>query len=174
MGKKVTPEEIKKMNELYLIYNTYAGVAKEVGRAPTTVKRYIDPDYLKKKEKATKPLKKINWKRFIEENPKGKIEKIFWLIERPGMEGYLILQNKLSGMGIKTDKSYNLFPSKILGISFKEFLEICEEGLGAEINFGKNKLYPSIYFKDNAPTRKLIEILNYLIKKNGVENLKNS
>ena len=173
MGKKVTPEEIKKMNELYLIYNTYTGVAKEVGRAPSTVKRYIDPNYLEKKEKAAKPLKEINWENFIGETLKGKVEKVFWLTGRPGMEGYSILQNKLYEMGVKTNKSYNLFPSKILGISFEEFLELCKEGLGAEINFGKNKFYPSIYLKDNAPTRKLIETLNYLVKKNGVENLKN-
>lgn len=42
---RVSESEIRKMNELYLEYGTYAAVAREVGRAPSTVKKYIDPDY---------------------------------------------------------------------------------------------------------------------------------
>lgn len=57
---KVTNDEIIKMNELYLIYHTYSAVAKEVGRAPSTVKRYIDPNYVHVDE--IEELKPINWK----------------------------------------------------------------------------------------------------------------
>lgn len=60
---KVTNEEIKRMNELYLQYHTYAAVAREVGRAPSTVKRYIDPDY--KHEEEVVELKPIDWDRLI-------------------------------------------------------------------------------------------------------------
>ena len=42
---RVTESEIKQINELYLQYGTYAAVAREVGRAPSTVKKYIDPNY---------------------------------------------------------------------------------------------------------------------------------
>ena len=169
MGKKVAPEEIKRMNELYLIYNTYAGVAKEVGRAPSTVKRYIDPNYLEKKERAAAPLKEINWDSFIKKATDKKFtsvkkEKTFWLSEKPGMEGYFILQNNLPNRGIFTEKSYNLFVAEFLGISFKELIDLCIEGLGAEVNFGKNKNYPSIYFKDNTATKKFIDVVNFLAK----------
>lgn len=58
---RVTSEEIKEMNELYLVYGTYSAVAREVGRAPSTVKRYIDPDYISQKEPIK--LKLINWKK---------------------------------------------------------------------------------------------------------------
>ena len=173
MGKKVTPEEIKRMNELYLTLHTYSGVAKEVGRAPSTVKRYIDPDYLKKKEKASKPLEEIDWNLFIGDREIGKEEKVFWITEKPGMENYYILQNNLAEKGVRTEKSYNIIPSKILGISFEDFLKMCEDGLGAEVNFGRNKLYPSIYFKDNSSTRKFLKVINSLVK-SWLENLKNS
>lgn len=51
---KVTQEMIVKMNDLYLEIKTYSGVARVVGVAPSTVKKYINPDYqkveIKKKE----------------------------------------------------------------------------------------------------------------------------
>ena len=56
---RVTQDEIIKMNELYLEYHTYAAVAKEVGRAPSTVKRYIDPDYVS--QEVCQELKEIDW-----------------------------------------------------------------------------------------------------------------
>lgn len=45
MPKKVTQDEILRMNDLYLMVGTYSGVAREVGRSPSTVKRYIISDY---------------------------------------------------------------------------------------------------------------------------------
>ena len=169
MGKKVSQEEIKEMNELYVSIGSYAGVARIVGRSAGTVKKYIDPDYLEKKRRSAAPLKKIKWEDFTKDMalPK-KIEKIFWLLPKPGMEGYYILQNNLPRHGVKTSKSYNLFPSEYLGLPFGKYLELCEESLGAEVNFGKNKLYPSIYFKNNAPTQNFLTTLNkcatYLLK----------
>lgn len=56
---RVTPEEIKRINELYLQYGTYSAVAKEVGRAPSTVKKYIDLNY--QTEEIPKELKPIDW-----------------------------------------------------------------------------------------------------------------
>lgn len=56
---RVTQDEIIKMNELYLEYHTYAAVAKEVGRAPSTVKRYIDPNYIS--QNICQKLKEIDW-----------------------------------------------------------------------------------------------------------------
>jgi len=42
---RVTEEEIKRINELYIQLGTYAAVAREVGRAPSTVKRYVDLNF---------------------------------------------------------------------------------------------------------------------------------
>ena len=45
MVKRVTTDDIKKMNELYATCHNYSQVAREVGFAPSTVKRYIIKDY---------------------------------------------------------------------------------------------------------------------------------
>lgn len=57
MATRITPEQIKQMNELYLQIGTYAGVSRAMGGtpSPTTIKKYIVKDYkptfsLKKKE----------------------------------------------------------------------------------------------------------------------------
>lgn len=57
--KRVTEDEIKQMNELYLQYRTYSAVAKEVGRAASTVKKYIDPNY--QINEVPKELEPVNW-----------------------------------------------------------------------------------------------------------------
>jgi len=49
MGRKLVTESDKEtMNDLYLDIKTYAGVARKVGFSPSTVKRYILPNYIKK------------------------------------------------------------------------------------------------------------------------------
>ncbi len=48
-GKRVTQDEIVIMNELYLEKGTYAAVAREVGFSPSTVKKYIIPNYVSTK-----------------------------------------------------------------------------------------------------------------------------
>ena len=46
----VTQEMTKEINELYLQIGTYAGVARKIGIAPTTVKKYVIPGYTSEKE----------------------------------------------------------------------------------------------------------------------------
>lgn len=84
---RVTPEEIIKMNELYLAYHNYSAVAREVGRAPSTVKRYIDPNYAHRA--VCKKVKEVDWKA-LEETPIVDIstwEQLF--LERNGNESIL-------------------------------------------------------------------------------------
>ena len=45
-AKRVTDADKIQFNELYLQYRTYAAVARETGFSPTTVKKYIIPDYV--------------------------------------------------------------------------------------------------------------------------------
>lgn len=45
MASKITPDDIKKINMLYLSIGTYSGVARELGISPGTVKKYIVPDF---------------------------------------------------------------------------------------------------------------------------------
>lgn len=48
MAKKIDNEKIIEINELYLQIKTYSGVAKKMGIAPTTVKKYIIDNYISK------------------------------------------------------------------------------------------------------------------------------
>ena len=54
----VTQDMIKQINELYLKIKTYSGVAREVGIAPTTVKKYIISNY-----QSEENIKKIVFKK---------------------------------------------------------------------------------------------------------------
>lgn len=46
MARRVSSEDIIEMNELYLKFGTYAAVARTTGFSPSTVKKYIQPDYI--------------------------------------------------------------------------------------------------------------------------------
>lgn len=49
MAKKVTPEEIQQMQQLYLQLGSYKAVAEKVGRSASTVSKYV-------KEAASAPV----------------------------------------------------------------------------------------------------------------------
>lgn len=40
-ARHISPEEIVEMQRLYRIYGTYAAVAKEIGRSPSSVSKYV-------------------------------------------------------------------------------------------------------------------------------------
>lgn len=48
MANKITQEQIIRLNELYLKIGTYSGVSRAMGGSPspTTVKKYIIPNYV--------------------------------------------------------------------------------------------------------------------------------
>ena len=58
---KVSPDDIINFNNLYLKYRTYAGVARETGFSPSTVKKYIIKDY--------SPAESVEVKKFDGELP---------------------------------------------------------------------------------------------------------
>lgn len=54
----VTTDLIEKMNELYIEIGTYSGVSRALGGSPSpsTVKKYIIPNYIKKENLVIKKL----------------------------------------------------------------------------------------------------------------------
>lgn len=60
MARTITNEQIIEMNELYLKIKTYAGVSRAMGGSPspTTVKKYIIPNYISKENKKLKVFHK--------------------------------------------------------------------------------------------------------------------
>ena len=164
MARKITQEEIEKINELYLVLNNYSAVAREIGRAPSTVKKYVDSSFIERKKQKEEVLKPIDWGAFVGKGYVKTKEKTFFLLEKPGTQNFYILQNSLPEKGIKTDRSYNEVVARLMGFSFTDFINFCKESLGAEVFYGKNTLYPSIYFKSNTQTKKFIEVINFLIE----------
>ena len=61
MAKRVTQEDIIKINELYLKLKNKSAVARETGFSPSTVSKYIIADY--------KPVAAIEKKKFTGELP---------------------------------------------------------------------------------------------------------
>lgn len=59
--RKITQNDIRNINELYLKLHTYAAVSRETGFAPSTVKKYIIKDF--------KPIEEKNIKRFTKPLP---------------------------------------------------------------------------------------------------------
>ena len=45
MATKITADKIIEINRLYKATGVYAAVARELGISPTTVKKYVDPDF---------------------------------------------------------------------------------------------------------------------------------
>ena len=61
----VTEQEKELMNELYIEIGTYAGVAREIGRSPSTIKRYILPDYICKADRVQIVFDEDRWSELI-------------------------------------------------------------------------------------------------------------
>ena len=45
MARRITVEDIKKINELYYKYKNYAEVARQTGWSASTVRAYVDKNY---------------------------------------------------------------------------------------------------------------------------------
>lgn len=60
---------------------------------------------------------------------------------------------------MKTEGSYNLLFSSLMGLEYAQYLRFCRDILGAEI-IGKGKKYPVAYFSKNRPTVAFIYNLN--------------
>ena len=68
MAKRVTLDDIEKINILYLKCGTYAEVARQTGFSPTTVKKYIQKDFKPREaikiNKYTGEIPEINYNMF--------------------------------------------------------------------------------------------------------------
>ena len=53
MATKITNDQKIQMNILYKKLKTYSAVAREIGCSPSTVKRYIIPDFISPEENKT-------------------------------------------------------------------------------------------------------------------------
>lgn len=56
MGRRVTPEDVIKINEAYLLCGSYSAAAKATGWSASTVSKYVDPNYKSSVEGARVPF----------------------------------------------------------------------------------------------------------------------
>lgn len=175
---RVTVEEIEQINKLYAVYRNYSRVAKEVGRAPSTVKRYIDPNYVVKK----KELQLINWEKIESTHPidlqDGSIGgytcgvprftsiNAFFLDETPHTKGKYIITNNFHKISIpRLAVSYGTLEARLIGMTYNEYFDFCEKCLGAIVSKNKEGTSGIIYFDNTEIVQKLIRILNKKFKK---------
>lgn len=62
-----------------------------------------------------------------------------------------------------TKGSYNLLASRLMNLSYADFLRMCRDLYGAEI-VGKNSMYPIAYFPNSKIGQPLIDELNKRVK----------
>ena len=80
---KVTEDMTIRMNELYIELKTYAAVSRIVGVSPTTVKKYINPNFSKVTENKRNIeereinfdlFDRVNWNILLELMPREKVD----------------------------------------------------------------------------------------------------
>ena len=69
MANKITQQDIIDINEKYIIYKTYVETARQTGFSPSTIKKYIIPNYISqnsiiKKESTIKEFPIFNKEKF--------------------------------------------------------------------------------------------------------------
>lgn len=80
---KVTEDMIIRMNELYVELKTYAAVSRIIGVSPTTVKKYINPNFnkvtenkriIEEREINFDLFDRVNWNILLELMPREKVD----------------------------------------------------------------------------------------------------
>ena len=88
------------------------------------------------------------------------MKKYFYLEESINQPGKFLVKIDFDQLPpMTTTGSYNLLPSRLLYLSYAEYLRFCRDELGAEI-IGKKSMYPVAYFSDKKWVVGLIQNLN--------------
>lgn len=89
------------------------------------------------------------------------IDKFFFLDTSPLYKNKYVIRFNINEnlFPYGTMGSYNVFPARLLNLSYAEYLRYCRDKLGAEL-VGKGTRYVTPYFDDNDEVRLLIKLLN--------------
>lgn len=84
--------------------------------------------------------------------------------DSPIQKGKFLLRPNYPLLPLKGTKgSYNLLTSRLMNLSYADFLRMCRDLYGAEI-IGKNSMYPIAYFPNSKIGQPLIDELNKRVK----------
>lgn len=88
-------------------------------------------------------------------------EKYFYLDESPIYKNKLVIRMEHEGNLFPngTSGSYNVFPARLMSLSYADYLRYCRDRLGAEL-IGKNTRYVVPYFDLTNEARMLVRLLN--------------
>lgn len=85
----------------------------------------------------------------------------FFLDQLPWSEDEYIISNHFDEIEMPMIKtSYQLLKARLVGMTYKEYLEFCRDSLGARVIINHNHKWSSVYFKDTPNVRKFVGILN--------------
>lgn len=70
-----------------------------------------------------------------------------------------ITEEFLDKYNISTSGSYGVLPSRLLELSYANYLRFCRDILGATL-YGKGHKYITVHFKNDSATRQFIRLLN--------------
>lgn len=89
------------------------------------------------------------------------MERCFYLDESPIYQNKFIIRLDLDKFLFPhgTEGSYNVFPARVLNLSYADYLRYCRDRLGAEL-VGRNNKYVVAYFDRNKESEALIKLLN--------------
>lgn len=70
-----------------------------------------------------------------------------------------VTEEFLDKYNVCTSGSYGVLPSRLLELSYANYLRFCRDILGATL-YGKGHKYITVYFKNDSATRQLVRLLN--------------
>jgi hypothetical protein len=88
------------------------------------------------------------------------MNKFFYVDETPYFPGRFVIRLHHEKFGFSNFRgSCNCIPAKLMMISYANYLRLCRDVYGAELN-GKNTKYPIALFKDKKNAEALVKELN--------------
>lgn len=89
-----------------------------------------------------------------------KVKEYFYLEEVPTEKNYYRIRPNLSLMPITgSGGSYIILMSRVLGISFPNYIRLCRDVFDANIK-GKNVMYPLMSFRKTRELQQLVKLIN--------------
>lgn len=87
------------------------------------------------------------------------MEGYFYVDLSPINNKYLVKPNFSKLPLFYTEGSFSLIASRLLNISYANYLRLCRDEFNGEI-FGKNHTYPTVYFSHQTDANQLVLFLN--------------
>ena len=89
------------------------------------------------------------------------MENYFYLDDSPVYKDKMIIRLHMDKLPFPTgtEGSYNVFPARLMNLSYADYLRYCRDRVGAEL-IGKNNKYVVPYFDDTQTVRGLVKLLN--------------